>query len=68
MYIFQLMDFYAASGMSLLWACFFQTMAICWCFGADKVYNCIEQMIGYRINKCWYYCWKYISPAFMAVS
>jgi solute carrier family 6 GABA transporter-like protein 6/8/11/12/13 len=54
--------------MSLLWACFFQTMAICWCFGADKVYNCIEQMIGYRINKCWYYCWKYISPAFMAVS
>jgi SNF family Na+-dependent transporter len=66
-YIFQLMDFYAASGMSLLWCVFFQTAAICWCFGAKTVYECIEQMIGFKITKVWYYCWMYIAPAFMVV-
>jgi solute carrier family 6 GABA transporter-like protein 1 len=64
-YVFQLMDFYAASGMSLLWCVFFQTGAISWCFGADKVYNCIEDMVGFRISKLWYWCWMVISPAFM---
>ena len=35
-YVFQLMDFYAASGLSLVWCVFFQTVAICWVFGAKK--------------------------------
>lgn len=64
-YIFQLMDFYAASGMSLLWCVFFQTIAICWIFGAKKMYNCIELMVGFRINWYWYCCWIAIAPAFM---
>ena len=49
MYVFQLMDFYAASGLSLLWCVFFQTIAICWVFGAKQYYLCIEQMIGYKV-------------------
>jgi len=64
-YIFQLMDFYAASGMSLLWCTFFQTVAICWIFGAKKMYNCIELMVGYKINMYWLLCWTIIAPAFM---
>jgi len=64
-YVFQLMDFYAASGMSLLWCVFFQTIAICWVFGANKFYGCIEEMIGYRVNRYWYICWVFLSPAFM---
>lgn len=64
-YVFQLMDFYAASGMSLLWCVFFQTVAICWVFGAKRLYNCIEQMIGYRVNWYWYICWCFLAPAFM---
>jgi solute carrier family 6 GABA transporter-like protein 1 len=35
-YVFQLMDFYAASGLSLVWCVFFQTVAICWVFGAKR--------------------------------
>ncbi len=62
------MDFYCASGMSLLWCCFFQTVAICWIYGADKVYDNIHHMIGTRINKIWYWCWMVVSPAFMLVS
>ena len=49
MYLFYLMDFYAASGMSLLWCVFFQTIAISWVFGAKKFYLCIEHMIGYKV-------------------
>lgn len=64
-YIFQLMDFYAASGMSLLWCTFFQTIAISWIWGANKMYNSIHLMIGYKINKYWLICWTIVAPAFM---
>ena len=66
-YVFQLMDFYAASGMSLLWCVFFQTIAICWVFGARRFYDCIEEMIGYRVNYYWFVCWVALAPAFMVV-
>ena len=66
--MFQLMDFYAASGLSLLWCVFFQTIAICWVFGAKKFYLCIEEMIGYRVSWYWYVCWVFLAPAFMVVS
>ena len=66
-YVFQLMDFYAASGMSLLFCVFFQTIAICWVFGAKRFYGCIEEMIGYRVSYYWYVCWVALAPAFMLV-
>jgi len=64
-YVFQLMDFYSASGLSLVWCVFFQTAAICWVYGAKKYYNNLEHMIGYRVNYYWYVCWVFLSPAFM---
>lgn len=68
MYVFQLMDYYSASGMSLLWVCFFQTVAISWLFGTDKLNDCIEQMMGFRPSVAWTICWKYFAPIIMAVS
>jgi solute carrier family 6 GABA transporter-like protein 1 len=64
-FIFQLMDFYAASGMSLLWCTFFQTIAIAWIWGANRMYTSIELMIGHKIHKYWLICWVVIAPAFM---
>ncbi|KZC10365.1 Sodium- and chloride-dependent GABA transporter 1 [Dufourea novaeangliae] len=64
-YIFQLMDFYSASGMSILWVCFFQTIAISWIFGAQKFCDCIHQMMGIRMNKFWYICWVVFAPVIM---
>ncbi|XP_047346351.1 sodium- and chloride-dependent creatine transporter 1-like isoform X3 [Vespa velutina] len=65
-YIFQLMDFYSASGMSILWVCFFQTIAISWFFGAQKFCDCVHQMMGIRLNKFWYICWIFFAPVIMA--
>ncbi|XP_025410975.1 sodium- and chloride-dependent GABA transporter 2-like isoform X4 [Sipha flava] len=65
MYIFQLMDMYSASGISLLWVCFFQTVAISWFFGADRFRECINQMLGFRPNLFWYICWVYLAPFVM---
>ncbi|XP_056638434.1 sodium- and chloride-dependent GABA transporter 1-like [Diorhabda sublineata] len=67
MYIFQLMDYYSASGMSLLWVCFFQTIAISWFFGVDRLADCIQTMMGVKPALFWMICWKYITPLVMAV-
>jgi hypothetical protein len=59
------MDFYSASGMSLLWVCFFQTIAIGWFFGAQRFCDCVEQMTGRKPHIFWYLCWKYFAPIVM---
>jgi len=64
-FLFQLMDFYSCSGMSLLWVVFFQTIAIGWFFGADRFCNCVEQMTGHKPGIFWFLCWKYFAPAVM---
>ena len=66
MYIFQLMDFYSASGLSLLWICFFETVAISWFYGAGKFASNIESMIGYKPSKFWQLCWTLFAPGLMA--
>lgn len=62
------MDFYSVSGMSLLWVCFFQTIAIGWIFGAKNFSACIQSMMGVKVNKFWYACWVVFAPAVMVVS
>ncbi|XP_033729945.1 sodium- and chloride-dependent creatine transporter 1-like [Pecten maximus] len=62
MYIFQLFDYYSASGMVLLWSVFWEVVVIAWVFGADRFYDAIEMMIGSRINPYLHFCWKYLSP------
>ena len=62
------MDFYAASGLSLLWICFFETIAISWFYGVNRFARNIESMIGSKPNIFWYLCWAIFAPLVMAVS
>ncbi|XP_071443084.1 sodium- and chloride-dependent creatine transporter 1-like isoform X1 [Hetaerina americana] len=62
MYIFQLFDYYAASGMVLLWFCFFESIAIGYFYGAQTFYEDIALMIGHRIYPWLKYCWRFFTP------
>ncbi|XP_072437873.1 sodium- and chloride-dependent taurine transporter-like [Chiloscyllium punctatum] len=62
LYVFQLFDYYAASGMCLLWVAFFECIAIAWVYGADDFYDAIEDMIGYRPGIWMKWSWTIITP------
>ncbi|XP_053408806.1 sodium- and chloride-dependent taurine transporter-like isoform X2 [Mercenaria mercenaria] len=66
MYVFQLFDYYSASGLVLLWVCFFEAVVIGWVFGADKFVDAVEHMTGHRVSVWFVICWKFILPALSA--
>ncbi|XP_076363546.1 sodium- and chloride-dependent GABA transporter 2-like [Tachypleus tridentatus] len=57
------MDYYSASGMTLLFTVFFQTIAITWVYGVKRFSSNIEEMTGHWPN--WYFLatWVFVSPA-----
>ncbi|KAI4553631.1 hypothetical protein MJT46_015811 [Ovis ammon polii x Ovis aries] len=66
MYIFQLFDSYAASGMCLLFVAIFECICIGWVYGSDRFYDNIEDMIGYRPVSLIKWCWKVVTPGICA--
>uniref|UniRef100_A0A4W5QY67 Transporter n=1 Tax=Hucho hucho TaxID=62062 RepID=A0A4W5QY67_9TELE len=62
LYVFQLFDYYACSGMTLLVFASLQAVCVGWCYGAERLYDNIEDMIGYRPWPFMKYCWMYITP------
>ncbi|XP_029908138.1 sodium- and chloride-dependent GABA transporter 2-like isoform X2 [Myripristis murdjan] len=63
LYVFQLFDYYACSGMTLLVFAILQSACVGWVYGADRQYDNIEDMIGYRPWPFMKYCWQYLTPA-----
>lgn len=39
MYVFQLFDYYSASGITLLWQAFWECVVIAWVYGETMPYN-----------------------------
>lgn len=62
MYIFQLMDFFSASGVSLLTVVFFEIVGFAWIYGAKRIYANIKDMIGFTPNKYFFLCWLFAAP------
>jgi len=61
-YVFQLFDFYAASGWALLWLLFFECITISWGVGINRWYDHLKSMIGYYPSAWWKFCWCFATP------
>ncbi|XP_037951841.1 sodium- and chloride-dependent GABA transporter 1 [Teleopsis dalmanni] len=62
MYVFQILDSYAVSGFCLLWLIFFECISISWCYGVERFYDGIKDMIGYYPMAWWKFCWCVTTP------
>uniref|UniRef100_A0A673JLI7 Solute carrier family 6 member 11a n=1 Tax=Sinocyclocheilus rhinocerous TaxID=307959 RepID=A0A673JLI7_9TELE len=63
LYIIQLFDHYVCSGATLLFLATCQSVAIGCVYGADRFYENIEDMIGYKPWPMMKYCWLYVNPS-----
>ncbi|XP_072045893.1 sodium- and chloride-dependent taurine transporter-like [Amphiura filiformis] len=66
MYLFQIFDYYAASGTSLLWIAFFECVIIGWVYGANRFAEDIKTMNGRKLGRWLQICWVVSGPGFTA--
>ncbi|XP_010962758.3 sodium- and chloride-dependent betaine transporter isoform X1 [Camelus ferus] len=62
MYVFQLFDYYACSGTCLLFLSVFEVICISWVYGAERFYDNVEDMIGYRPWPLVKISWLFLTP------
>ncbi|XP_044927553.1 sodium- and chloride-dependent betaine transporter isoform X8 [Mustela putorius furo] len=67
MYIFQLFDYYASSGICLLFLAVFEVICVSWVYGADRFYDNVEDMIGYRPWPLVKVSWLFLTPGLCLV-
>ncbi|XP_041119320.1 sodium- and chloride-dependent creatine transporter 1-like isoform X2 [Polyodon spathula] len=61
-FVFQLFDYYSASGITLLWQAFWECVVVAWVYGADRFMDDIARMIGYQPMTLVKWCWAFITP------
>ncbi|XP_077995733.1 sodium-dependent dopamine transporter-like [Glandiceps talaboti] len=63
-YVVTLLDAYAA-GYSILWAVFFEAVAVSWFYGYKRFCGDIREMLGSEPGMYWKICWPIVSPIFL---
>ncbi|CAN0136269.1 unnamed protein product [Lampetra planeri] len=62
-YVFQLFDNYASSGISMLWLVGWECIAVAWVYGANRFMQDLTAMLGFRPHAWVRWCWSVLSPA-----
>jgi len=62
------MNLYGASGISLLWLTFFESIAIGWIYDARQFDENVKKMIGYYPSPYFGLCYRFITPGVAAVN
>jgi len=62
-YVFELFNFYSASGICLLVLIFFECIAVSWSYGVNNFYEAMRDMLGYYPSFWWKMCWTVTTPA-----
>ncbi|XP_073336416.1 sodium- and chloride-dependent betaine transporter-like [Pagrus major] len=60
--LFHIIDTCGVSRITLFIIACLETIVIAWVYGADRFYDNIEDMIGYRPFPVLKYCWLFITP------
>ncbi|XP_043120777.1 sodium- and chloride-dependent GABA transporter 2-like isoform X1 [Puntigrus tetrazona] len=68
MYVFQLFDYYACNGACILFLSVLESLVMGWIFGAERMFDIIEDMTKSRPNYIFMLCWKYLTPLVSLVS
>ncbi|KAI8510550.1 Sodium- and chloride-dependent glycine transporter 1 [Branchiostoma belcheri] len=66
-YMVELMNDWSA-GFSLMIIGLVECIVIAWIYGTENFFRDIEMMIGFRPNRWWWLCWKFLTPAVLLVS
>ncbi|XP_054456756.1 sodium- and chloride-dependent betaine transporter-like [Anoplopoma fimbria] len=67
MYLFELVDYYGANGISILFVSVVQCVAVGWAFGAERMCDAVEVMTGQRPWVFFKLCWRYFTPLICTV-
>ena len=51
----------------MFWFCFWECIALSWGYGAENIYEHIEDILGRKINGWLKFCWKFITPLVILV-
>jgi len=62
MYVFQIFDYYSASGLTLLFLAASECVSVAWIYGTDKYMKNLKDMLGYKPSSFLSWCWKLITP------
>ncbi|UYV61818.1 SLC6A1 [Cordylochernes scorpioides] len=62
MYWFQLMDYYSASGATLLTVVFFEIAGLAWVYGYKRLVHNMKDMLGFRPSYYFLFCWILGAP------
>ncbi|KAF3845766.1 hypothetical protein F7725_002844, partial [Dissostichus mawsoni] len=61
-YQFELIDYYGANGICVLFVSLVQCVAVGWAFGAERICDALEDMTGQRPGVFYTVCWRYVTP------